>query len=134
MTIIFIIAIILIILISGVIFAEITLYLLEKITGSRKFSFADMPPRYSAYGIYEKRLKTKDVSTTSSNVFKPSKSNKTQLKIAVFGGSAAWGYTSERSISEIIAALLKTQDEEIELYVANYAFAGSPFHRCQAEI
>jgi len=85
-------------------------------------------------GLYEGWSFTKQVSTTSSYVKRPSKSNSNQLKVAVFGGSAAIGYTSERSISQIIAVYLKQYDSNAELFVANYAFSGSPFCQSQAKI
>ncbi len=91
-------------------------------------------PNVLPIGLREYQSGVKRVSTTSGQVRKPSKRSKKQLKIAVFGGSAAQGYTSERSISEILAVFLKRHDPRAELYVANYAFAGCSFHRGQAEL
>jgi tetratricopeptide (TPR) repeat protein len=55
------------------------------------------------------------------------------LKIAVFGGSAANGYNSERSFTELISYELRQHFPNRRFYIRNFARNGHPFHRHQAE-
>lgn len=57
------------------------------------------------------------------------------LKIAVFGGSAARGYNSERAFSDMLPSLLEGQvNGDKKVFVRNYAEDGRPFHRFEAEL
>lgn len=55
------------------------------------------------------------------------------LKIAIFGGSAAAGYNSERGFDDILDYELKKRYPGLKFYIWNYAYTGQPFHRHQAE-
>jgi tetratricopeptide (TPR) repeat protein len=56
------------------------------------------------------------------------------LKIAIFGGSAAAGWGSERGFAHIIDYELKKKCPDRKVYVRNYAECSATFHSGQAEI
>ena len=56
------------------------------------------------------------------------------LRIAVFGGSAAAGYNSERSFSPILELELSDRYPMVPVRVSNLARNSYPFYRHQAEL
>ena len=62
------------------------------------------------------------------------KKPKEYFKIAIFGGSAALGYNSERGFCDILSYELRKRYPDIKFYIKNYAQCGYPFHRHQVEI
>jgi hypothetical protein len=122
------------IIIFFVIFAEFVLYVCEKVFGKRRFGLIEELPPPLSNGLYVKRIQFKQVATSSNSLYRPNLKNKNQLKVALFGGSAAQGYSSERSAAEMLADLIRDQAPDMDVYVANYAANGGSFHRFQAEI
>lgn len=59
---------------------------------------------------------------------------KNYIKIAIFGGSSAMGYGTERSFTDILEFELVRRYPKSKFYIKNYARSGYPFHRHQAEI
>ena len=55
------------------------------------------------------------------------------LKIAIFGGSSAAGYSSERGFADILEYRLETEFPQVKTFIKNYAQPGYPFHLHQAE-
>jgi len=56
------------------------------------------------------------------------------VKIAVVGGSAAQGYNAERNFTDVLRHELSLRYPGRRFYVRNYARAGYPFHRYEAEV
>ena len=57
------------------------------------------------------------------------------LKIAIFGGSAARGYNSERSFGDMLPIVLQGNlNGNKKIFIRNYAEDGRPFHRYGSEL
>jgi len=56
------------------------------------------------------------------------------IKIAIFGESAAAGYGAERGFEQILSYRLKKEYPAKEFYIKNFAVAGVPFHRYEAQL
>ena len=55
------------------------------------------------------------------------------FKVAIFGGSSAAGYNSERGFADIIRFELHSRYPRLKIFIKNYAQPGYPFHRHEAE-
>lgn len=56
------------------------------------------------------------------------------VKIALFGGSTAWGYNTEANFFDILRYELQKRYPDKKFFLAKYAEAGTPFDRYQAEL